>query len=35
MQQNGFLKTTKEKKILAEKMGHSHHIQQDIYVKNI
>lgn len=35
MQQNGFLKTTRERKILAEKMGHSHHIQQDIYVKNI
>lgn len=33
MQENEFLKTTKDKKILAEKMGHSHHMQQDVYVK--
>jgi integrase len=33
MQSNGNLKTTTQKKELASKMGHSHHTQQDIYVK--
>ena len=33
MQKMGFLSTTKDKKILAETMGQSHHTQQDIYVK--
>ncbi len=34
MEKNGFLKTTKLKKELASKMGHSHRTQQDIYRKN-
>lgn len=35
MENNGLIKTTKLKKELASKMGHSHYTQQDIYVKNL
>lgn len=33
MQKNGFINSTKQKKDLASKMGHSHHTQQEIYAK--
>jgi hypothetical protein len=33
-QEKGLLKSTENKKTLAKQMGHSHYIQQDIYVKN-
>lgn len=35
MQHEGHIKSTKQKKELASKMGHSYRTQQDIYVKNL